>query len=519
MPSYTSIPRTDLSMPPSGAFPPEIWILIGEIGGLTTDALARLARTCRTLNHIVTPLLWEHVTLSRPQVYSFVHPPAPHRLAALAHVSAACARSIKRHDDVAACVKKFTLKNWYMKESAPESPDYPANEAMNHAFDHVVSALLRCPNLETIHLWNVQIPPRLHRALYQIPSLRRLVLEHCIVSCHRETCAMNPQRLPIRDLELYQTAQSIHGYNNIVNSVEALAQASGLQSLQIDHAIFDQLMNLYITRGFPDTLESLRATPPQAQELSGALLTDFLSFPNNPIRTLSLLREIQGFVPERILPVAVRNLAEVAGPRDVVLAMVRGRAVGGIKIVDQLRGGAASEADDGYFTLLEKIATGSRADVTTLALRVDELDEKVLTTIATLFPRLQDLVIEYAYVSRNLLPKLAHCLLKFVSSLPYLSTLRILIISRLDTSEVSAPDPEEEDENSDFQYHWASPDGLISRVAERELLKAWRVPGGSGLTQVSLATRKRSWKRPSVGYREWMRVGVDGVANEAMFSF
>ncbi|KAG8976119.1 hypothetical protein FRB90_009308, partial [Tulasnella sp. 427] len=213
-----TIARNDLIMPPSGVFPPEIWILICEIGGLASDTHARLARTCRTLNHIVTPLLWEHITLTRPQVYSFVHPPTQHRLTALTHVSAACTKAIKKHDDIAACVKKFTLKNWYMKESAPASPDGPANEAMNTAFDHVVSALMRCPNLETIHLWNVQIPPRLHRALYQIPSLRRLVLEHCIISCHRETCAMNPQRLPIRDLELVQTAASIHGYNNIVNS-------------------------------------------------------------------------------------------------------------------------------------------------------------------------------------------------------------------------------------------------------------------------------------------------------------
>ncbi|KAG8988264.1 hypothetical protein FRB90_002857, partial [Tulasnella sp. 427] len=315
------------------------------------------------------------------------------------------------------------------------------------------------------------------------------------------------------------TAASIHGYNNIVNSVEALAQASGLSSLQIDHAIFDQTMNLYITRGFPDTLESIRATPPQQQELSGALLTDFLSLPNNSVRTLSLLREIQGFVPERVLPSAVGNLREVAGPRDVVLALVRGRAVAGIKIVDQLRGGAMSEAEDGVFTVLEKIAHGSKADVTTLAFRVDELDEKVLGTIVGFFPRLQDLAIEYSYVSTNLLPKLAQTLLKLVSALPYLTTLRVLIISRLDTSEVSTPDPEEEDENSNFQYHWSSPDGLLSRAAERELLKAWKVPGGSSLTDVSLATRKRSWKRPSVGYCEWVRVGVNGVSNEAMFSF
>lgn len=312
----------------------------------------------------------------------------------MVHVATACARTIKKHDDIAACIKHFKLVNWYMKESVPESPDYPALEGINHAFDALISAILRCPNLETLELSGVQIPTRLHRALYEKPTLNSLTLHQCIISCRRETCAMNPQRLPIKHLTLRQTASSFHGYNNWINSVEALATASGLETLEIDAAIFDHLMNLYITRGMPESLHRLRASPSLSTELSGALFTDFLSLPNNTLKSLSILRGIQGFVPERVLATSSQQLQRIAGPKTMVVAVTKGRAIEGVKITETF-----FQEEDDFTPAMTAIAQGTRADLKTLYIRIEFLTEKILQLIMTLFPKLEDLVIEYQKIT------------------------------------------------------------------------------------------------------------------------
>lgn len=300
---------------------------------------------------------------------------------------------------------------------------------------------------------------------------------------------MNPQRLPIKSLRLVQTAHSIHGYNNIINSVEALAEASEIQVLDIDAAVFDHLMNNYIFKGVPSSLQVLRCTPPIGQELSGALLTDLLSFAENPIRSLSVRRDLHGFVPGRILPMALNQLREIAAPKDIVIPLVKGRQISGIKIIDKL---SAPQQ------VLQEVAGGSKYSVTTLAVRVGELCEGVLKATATLFPALQDLIVEYSNISDEMLRSFSSILTTFVSSVASLSSLSI-------TPEGPPTSYGPED--------WQPPSMAMEVLeADANLPYMWAC-SSPNLVHISL-TRVYTWKRRTAGY-EWIKVPF--VANSFTF--
>jgi len=181
---------------------------------------------------------------------------------------------------------------------------------------------------------------------------------------------------------------SIHGYNHPNNSVKGLAKASNLLTLTIDGAVFDQIMDMYITRGIPQTLSTLRASLPW--DVSQQLLTSFLRLPNNPLRSISL-SDGSAFDPQHVLPeLALPNLRDLAGPFHFVRTIVEGRA--GMESICFTH--AVLSADE-FQRVTRNVASASYATLRKLAFGTVIVSGAHMEAIATSLPNLEVLAIEY----------------------------------------------------------------------------------------------------------------------------
>ncbi|KAG9007433.1 hypothetical protein FRB94_001262 [Tulasnella sp. JGI-2019a] len=396
-PEKTLVDFTDMDVDPlpagcgsenfTGSFPPEVWVMILDSPALVDrETMCRIALTSWSLNRIITPLLWKHVILQRPRVFSFASPPGSRRSRYLVHRASACARAIKKSNALAACVESFTLKSWFLKECGRDSADFEVVQEMNHAFDHLISAVLRCPNLRELELYDVQIPPRLHRALYHLHSLRYLSLSGCTLACRHETCAMNPSRLPITQLKLKNTTQSVHGYNHHFNTIRALGQASNLKTLTVDGSIFPQIMDMYITCGIPSTLTTLHAATNGSDDDS-ALFVTFAGISDNPLRNLSMRedRDAREVLWTDLAPTALPHLKSVAGGTKLIMRLMEGR--GGLESVTLY--------EMSHPTSIKRLLEEDRGTLKRLSYPTPILQRSEVAIIAAALPGLEDLSIEY----------------------------------------------------------------------------------------------------------------------------
>ncbi|KAG8858980.1 Non-histone chromosomal protein 6 [Tulasnella sp. 330] len=378
----------------TGSFPPEVWIMILESAAMvdSLDTMCRIALTSWSLNRIITPLLWRHVSLHRPRVYNFASPPGPKRSRQLAHRASACARAIKKSHALAACVTTFTLKGWFVKECGTDSPDWEVVQEMNLTFDHLISAVLRCPNLRELDLQDTQIPPRLHRALYHLHSMRSLSLSGCILACRHETCAMNPSRLPITHLTLQNTTQSVHGYNHHFNTIRALAQASTLTTLTIDASVFPDIMDMFITCGIQQSLTTLHATSYGA-DTDCELFVTFAGLPGNPLRHLSMKEEkLHGDLPWlETAPTALPHLKSLAGGTALLIALTEERR----KLESLTFFEMPLLETTSHMDLLKHVAERNRGTLKKLVYPMARLQHSELSVIARMLPDLEELSIEY----------------------------------------------------------------------------------------------------------------------------